>query len=285
MPGLHAFPDPFRTDPEQTMDRPAARGQARGWRRLAGFSRLAAPAAGGRHALAERVLMRIWTGPGFLALGLALQGCSSAAPVERELTIAPAPVACAGDPPATCLSASEPSGDTWLMRSDEIEGFAYEPGFTYEVLVEDPPLSQEMAVVPRLRLIRVVSKEPSAGAAVQGPLARGEWRLQSITAAGPGAQPQAWPDSEITASFHVGGGWVDGFAGCDRYIGALAVDGEKIKISAPTTTQELCAREAAGRQRTYLQTLAKALSYTVTGDSLELTLLDGGRMQFRAADG
>jgi heat shock protein HslJ len=139
--------------------------------------------------------------------------------------------------------------------------------------------------VPRLRLVRVVSKEPSAGTAGQGPLAQGDWRLQSITAAGAGAQPQPWPDGEITARFHVGGGWVDGFAGCDHYIGALAVDGEKIKISAPTTTQEVCAREAAGRQRTYLQALAKALSYRVTGDSLELRLLDGGKMQFRAGDG
>jgi heat shock protein HslJ len=218
-------------------------------------------------------------------LGLALQACSSAAPVERELIIAPAPVACAGDPPATCLSASEPSGDRWLMRFDEIEGFAYEPGSTYEVVVEEPPLSQEQAVVPRLRLVRIVSKEPSAAAAAPGALAQGEWRLQSITPAGASAQPQAWPDSEITAQFHVGGGWVDGFAGCDRYTGALAVDGEKIKISAPTTTQELCAREAASRQRTYVQALAKALSYTVTGDGLELKLLDGGSMRFRAADG
>jgi heat shock protein HslJ len=229
--------------------------------------------------------MRIWTGACFLMLGLALQACSSAGPVERELIIAPAPVACAGDPPETCLSASEPSGDKWLMRFDEIEGFAYEPGFTYEVLVEEPPLSQEQAVVPRLRLVRVVSKEPSAAAAAAGPLAQGAWRLQSITAAGAAAQPQTWPDSEITARFHVGGGWVDGFAGCDRYTGALAVDGEKIKISAPTTTRELCAREAASRQRTYVQALAKALSYSVTGDSLELKLLDGGSMRFRAADG
>jgi heat shock protein HslJ len=226
--------------------------------------------------------MRIWTGPGFLALGLALQACSSPAPVQRDLIIAAAPVACAGDPAATCLRVSEPSGDTWLMRFDEIEGFAYEPGFTWQVLVEEPPLNQEQAVVPRLRLVRVVSKEPAAAAAEPGPLARA-WRLESVTPAGSGTQ--AWPGSEITATFHVGGGWVDGFAGCDRYLAALAVDGEKVKISAPTTTQELCAREAADRQRTYVQELAKALSYAVTGDSLELKLLDGGSMRFRTAGG
>jgi heat shock protein HslJ len=240
---------------------------------------LGALAAGGRHVV-EFVTMRIWIGPG-LALGLALQGCSSPAPVQRELIIAPAPVACAGDPAATCLNVSEPNGDTWLMRFDEIEGFAYEPGFTYEVLVEEPPLEEEMAVVPRLRLVRVVSRQPAAGAAESGPLARSEWHLQSIA----GSPDQGWPDSGITARFHLGGGWVDGFAGCDRYLGALTSDGEKIKIAAPATGGALCARAAAARQRTYLQELAKTQSYTVTGDSLELKLLDGGSMRFVAAEG
>jgi heat shock protein HslJ len=226
--------------------------------------------------------MRIWRRLGFVTLGLALLGCStSQSPVQRELIIAPAPVACAGDPPATCLSASEPSGDTWLMRFDEIEGFAYEPGFTYEVLVEEPPLRQEMAVVPRLRLVRVVSKQPSDSPAPRDPLASGQWRLQSIA----GSDDRAWSASGITAQFHVGGGWVDGFAGCDRYLGALAVNGEKITISAPATTHQLCASDAASRQRTYLQELAKALSYSVSGESLELKLLDGGEMTFRAANG
>jgi Domain of unknown function (DUF4377) len=161
--------------------------------------------------------MRIGTGLCLFALGLALLGCSSrSAPVQRELVVAPAPVACAGDPAATCLSVSEPNGDTWLMRFDEIAGFAYDPGFTYEVLVEEPPLSQELADVPRLRLIRVVSKEPAAAVAQSGLLAGRTWRLQTITLAGPTAQPQAFTDSEITAQFHLGGGWVGGFAGCDR---------------------------------------------------------------------
>jgi heat shock protein HslJ len=233
--------------------------------------------------LTEGLLMWTRTGPGLVALLLMLQGCSSGsdAPVERELSIAPAPVACAGDPAQTCLSVSEPNGDTWLMRLDEIDGFAYAPGFTYHVLVEEPPLSQEQAVVPRLRLVRVLSKEPAAGAAEQSLLTRAEWRLESIAPAASGAPPQAWPESAITARFHPGG-WVDGFAGCDRYLAALAVDGEKVKVSAPATSGALCAGEAAARQRTYLQELAKALSWTASGDSLEIKLLDGGSMRFRA---
>jgi heat shock protein HslJ len=230
--------------------------------------------------------MRTWRGLGFVTLGLALLGCSSSqSPAQRELTIAPAPVACAGTPPETCLRATEPEGDQWLMRFDEIDGFAYEPGFTWQVLVEEPPLNEELAVVPRLRLVRVLSKEPAAGAAEPGPLGRGEWRLQSITPASAGAQAQAWSVSGITAAFDVGGGWVAGFAGCDRYLGALTVNGDKVTISAPATTHQLCASDMASRQRTYLLELAKALSYSVSGENLELKLLDGGKMGFRAADG
>jgi heat shock protein HslJ len=227
--------------------------------------------------------MQTWRGLDFLMLGLALSGCSSSqSPAQRELTIAPAPVACAGTPPETCLRATEPEGDQWLMRFDEIDGFAYEPGFTWQVLVEEPPLNEELAVVPRLRLVRVLSKEPAAGAAEPGPLGRGEWRLQSITPADAGAQ--AWSVSGITAAFDVGG-WVDGFAGCDRYLGALTVNGEKVTISAPATTHQLCASDVASRQQIYLQELAKAQSYSVSGESLELKLLDGGKMGFRAAGG
>ncbi|HEX5078807.1 MAG TPA: META domain-containing protein [Geminicoccaceae bacterium] len=216
-----------------------------------------------------------------LALGLALQGCSSGAPVERELIVAPAPVACSGDPPGTCLRVSEPDGDTWLMRFDEIDGFAFEPGYTYEVVVEEPPVNQEFAVVPRLRLVRVASRQPAELSSAADPLVGSAWRLQSISGS---AAERSWPESGITASFHLGGGWVDGFAGCDRYLAALAADGQKLTISAPETAPELCAGDAAARQRTYLHALSRTQSYTLTGEELELTLAGGGRMLFRAGD-
>jgi heat shock protein HslJ len=217
-----------------------------------------------------------------LALGLALQGCSTNGTVEqRELIVGPAPVACDGDPPATCLSVSEPSGDHWLMRFDEIAGFAYQPGFTYQLMVKEPPVSDELSVMPRLALVREVSREPAAGGVAAGPLGRGEWRLQSISS----HPDQAWPSSGITASFHGAGGWADGFAGCDRYLAALTVDDQKITISAPEATSEVCANDAQVRERDFLAALAKAQSFTLRGDSLELTLSDGGTMRFRASGG
>ncbi len=211
-----------------------------------------------------------------IVVALMVQGCSGTpGTAQRELIIAPVPVACAGDPPATCLRVSEPDGDEWLMRFDEIDGFSYEPGFTYEVEVTEPPVKDELAITPRLALVRVVSKEPGGG--VASPLGHGAWRLLSI-----GADRN--DDGKVTASFH-GGGWVDGFGGCNSYLAAASVNGEKLTISTPTAGQDLCAAAVQDRERAFLAALAKAQSYAVSGDSLELKLLDGGPMRFQRAAG
>jgi heat shock protein HslJ len=229
----------------------------------------------------ELVLMRIGISCLLALSGVAVLGCSSHAPVQRELIIAPAPVACDGDPPGTCLSASEPNGDQWTMRFDEIDGFAYEPGFTYQVLVEEPPVSDELSVVPRLRLVRVLSQEPVAEAA--GDLLAGEWLLENIT---PGdAAAAAWSASKISATFHPGDGWVEGFSGCNHYLAALSVQGQTIGISAPETTPEVCAKSVEELERIFLQALAKAKAFTLAGERLALTLSDGAVMRFRSAGG
>lgn len=230
--------------------------------------------------------MRIWPMPtqpvqiamsGLLALGL--WGCASRAPVQRELVIAPAPVACTGVPAATCLAVSEPDGDQWVMRFDEISGLIYEPGFTYRALVEEPPLDAEHAIVPRLVLVRVISRQPVAGPAATSGLGRGEWLLQQIT---PSPQGQAlWRASGISAAFAPEGGWVSGFAGCSSYLAALSVDGQSLTMSVPTTTAELCGAAAQDLERTYLAALAKATTFALSGDRLELTAPDGTRLQFR----
>jgi len=226
--------------------------------------------------------IKVWSLALSLTLGVGLLGCSSFKPAQRELTIASAPVACAGAPAATCLKVTELDGDTWQMEFDEIDGFAYEPGYTYRVMVEEPPLSDEMAVMPELSLVRVLSEEPAEDGADSSPLARSDWRLQSIS--GTSADGN-WSASGITAAFYVAGGWVDGFAGCNSYLGALSIRGNKITVSDPATTLEECAGAMEDRQQTYLDALARAQSYEVSEDQLELTLSNGGKMQFRADRG
>ena len=204
---------------------------------------------------------------------------------ERRLSIAPDPVPCADGTPGSCLRVTDAEGDSWITHQDEIEGFAYDPGFTYELLVEEASEAAqiEAATPPRLRLIRVVSKEESGTApvALREDLGRPRWLLSGIA---PSGHPEsAWAASGITAQFDVWGDRLSGFAGCNNYSAALSVSGDQIKVSQPVSTRRACASETAtALEQEFLERIVKARAFELTGDRLELSLSDGSGMAFRA---
>jgi heat shock protein HslJ len=204
---------------------------------------------------------------------------------QRNLTIAPDPVPCADGTPGSCLRVNDDMGDSWITHLDEIEGFTYEPGFTYEVLVEEASEVAEIeaATPPRLRLIRVLSKQESgnAGEVLNADLGRSRWLLTEIRPSGhTGAD---WAASGITAQFDVWGDRLSGFAGCNNYSAALALAGSRMQISQPISTGRACASEAAmALEQEYLERIAKADAFVVTDDRLELSMSDGSGMAFRA---
>jgi heat shock protein HslJ len=204
---------------------------------------------------------------------------------ERRLTIAPDPVPCADGTPGSCLRVTDAEGDSWITHQDEIEGFAYEPGFTYELLVEEASeVAQiEAATPPRLRLIRVLSKEESGESmqALNADLGRSRWVLSAVA---PSGHPEAdWAASGITAQFDVWGGRLSGHAGCNNYSAAVAVSGDRMQVSPPASTRKACASQTAmALEQEYLERIAGTTAFAVTGDRLELSLSDGSGMEFRA---
>jgi heat shock protein HslJ len=206
-------------------------------------------------------------------------------PHQRNLTIAPDPVPCADGTPGSCLRVTDAEGDSWITHSDEIEGFTYEPGSTYELLVEEASQVAEIeaGTPPRLRLIRVLSKEGSgeSGQALNADLGRARWVLSAIA---PSGHPETdWAASGITAQFDVWGDRLSGFAGCNNYSAALALSGGQMQISQPISTRKACASETAmALEQEYLERIAKADAFVVTDDRLELSMSDGSGMAFRA---
>ena len=205
---------------------------------------------------------------------------------ERRLTIAPDPVPCADGTPGACLRVTDASGDAWITHLDEIEGFTYEPGFTYELLVEAPSEVEqiEAATPPRLRLMRVLTKEASGAPrqALRDDLGRSRWVLSALT---PSGHPETdWAGNGITAQFDVWGGRLSGFAGCNNYSAGLRVAGDQIQVSQPISTRKACPGGMVMElEREYLERLPKATAFAVTADRLELSLADGSGMAFRAA--
>ena len=89
-----------------------------------------------------------------------LFACSGA---ERiTLFIGPEWVDCVGVGPRQCMQARESRGEPWQNFFDAIEGFDYEPGFEYELVVERHTVENPPADGSSLRyvLVRIVSKTP-----------------------------------------------------------------------------------------------------------------------------
>jgi heat shock protein HslJ len=204
---------------------------------------------------------------------------------QRHLTVAPDPVPCADGTPGACLRVTDAEGDSWITRPDEIEGFAYEPGFTYELLVEEPSQVAEMeSASRRLKLVRVLSREASGAPrqALPEDLGRPRWVLSAVA---PSGHPEAaWAASGITARFDVWGGRLSGFAGCNNYSAGLSVAGDRIDIAPPVSTRKACPSETVmALEAEYLERIARASAFEVTDDRLELSLTDGSGMAFRRA--
>jgi heat shock protein HslJ len=225
---------------------------------------------------------------GAMAAALVLAGCAAyeaREAHERRLTIAPDPVPCADGTPGSCLRVTDAEGDSWITHLDEIEGFTYEPGFTYELLVEEASeVAQiEAATPPRLRLIRVVSKEASGEAptALDADLGRTGWRLDRVAPSGRAAAD--WAASGITARFDVWGGRLTGFAGCNNYSAALTVAGERMTVAPPAATRKACPSPTVmALEQEYLERVAQTTAFELSADRLELSLADGSGMAFRS---
>jgi len=240
-----------------------------------------------RASHASRAADRRRRGIGLGAAALAAliaTGCAKYEPAQQTLTVAPEPVDCADGTPGTCIKVTDAAGDLWITRPQEIDGFTYEPGFTYELLVEEPSQVREIeAPEPsRPRLIRIISKEP-AGSSAQASTGRpeGAWRLATVGPSGHGAAE--WAASGITADFDLAGGRLSGFAGCNDYSAALAVTGDQLAVSAPASTRKMCAPATMELEQEYLRRIAAATAFVVTPGRLELSLADGGGMAFEPA--
>jgi heat shock protein HslJ len=204
---------------------------------------------------------------------------------ERRLTIAPDPVPCADGTPGSCLRVTDAEGDSWITHAEEIEGFTYEPGFAYELLVEEASQVAEMeaAAPPRLKLIQVLSKQASGepGRALDADLGSRRWVLSAIEPSGHSATE--WAASGITAQFDVWGGRLSGNAGCNNYSAALAVSGDSMQVSPPAATRRACpSKTTTELEQEYLERIANASAFAVTGDRLQLSLSDGSGMAFQA---
>lgn len=206
----------------------------------------------------------------------------------KTLFVGPELVDCVGVAPQQCLQVKENEADDWTLFYDQIEGFTHEPGFIYELrvqetTVENPPADASSLA---LSLVEVVSQTAVATTPEAQPEGSNEldgthWNLISY---GPMDNVTAvLPDSAPTLNFAAG--QANGNASCNSYSGevTLGEDGT-MTVGMLASTLMACADQAMMQQEAdFMAALAQVTSYTLSGSQLTLQTPDGV-LNFEAAE-
>ncbi len=183
-------------------------------------------------------------------------------------------VPCTGVAPQMCMLVREDPKDDWTLFYDQIQGFEYEPGFEYELLVQKQKVENPPADASSIRwiLLEIVSK--------QRDLEGTTWVLELyVNSAG---QPTALqPDTQITVLF--ADGQLGGNAGCNSYTGQYTIDGAKIAIGVGAMTMMYCGpEEVMEQEQEYMAALGSSAYYYIEGDELRIANATGDTiLQYR----
>jgi heat shock protein HslJ len=206
---------------------------------------------------------------------------TSSAPVEKTLYVGPELVDCVGVGPMQCMLVKENLEDEYEFFYSEIEGFTFEPGYTYELRVLVEPVANAPADASNLKytLLEVVSQEPvameAAGAAsaaedlaLEGPT----WQLTGVADAD--GVVSATPEGvEATAAF--ADGRVSGSGGCNNYSAAYMLDGDSLTIMPGPMTMMACPEPQMTVEQQFMAALGATATYEIAGSELHLLNADG----------
>jgi heat shock protein HslJ len=191
--------------------------------------------------------------------------------MEKTLYVGPELVDCVGVVPMKCMQVKERPEDEWQLFYSAIEGFSYEPGYTYELRVREEPVENPPADGSALNwtLIEVTSKTASAPGEQAHALAGSSWTL---TAFGDGTAVSA--ARPATLIFDAAGARAAGTGGVNRYNGSVTVAGDTITFGPAASTRMAGPPEEARQEDAFFKALQTVASYEVAGDTL--TLRDAG---------
>ncbi|MGW8282585.1 MAG: META domain-containing protein [Gemmatimonadota bacterium] len=192
-------------------------------------------------------------------------------------------VDCVGVGPMKCMLIRETPDAEWTMFYSQIEGFEYEPGFEYELVVRTEEIPDPPADASSIRYIleEVVSTTPMSGEEGAGAdLVAGEWRLVSfsdevLSASGidpaPGLELLASRGRGVTIAF-LPDEQVGGYSGCNQYKGSYTMQGgHSLSFGPLGGTRQACPPPLMELESLTLSTLQNVQGvYVRDGRTLEL---------------
>ena len=155
--------------------------------------------------------------------------------IVKTLIIADHLVDCTGVAEQKCMLIKEMSEDQWSNFYDQIEGFEYEEGFTYEIRVEVQKVDNPPADASSLKYIlkEVISKTESTKNAQNANELVGTWKVIQIAGL---ESMKFFPTFEFVAEENR----VAGFAGCNNYFATYELKGHELKLGPAGATRKMC---------------------------------------------
>jgi heat shock protein HslJ len=182
---------------------------------------------------------------------------------QRTILVAPYKVTCSGVAPMQCLQYKYKSSDPWMMMYQDIEGFTFESGFEYTLLINEHQVQNAPADASSIhrKLIRIISKQKAMHQNEQS--LQGPWLIQQLLVDGVLTNVQS-----LQYYFHIGDStFVTKI--CNTMRGALLLQGSGIASSGRIAgTKMMCPNMA--HETALTQVLGLMNGYTEYGNQLSL---------------
>lgn len=200
----------------------------------------------------------------------ATQPTAAATGETKTLFVGPELAECTGVGPMQCMQVRESLDAPYTYFYSMIEGFEYEPGYEYELVVNVTELENVPADASSLKytLVELVSKTPAAATGESSGLDGTRWTLESVADAD-GNLVAAAPGSQATAEFK--DGQVGGNSSCNSYGGSYTVDGDALTVGPLAMTMMACMDEALmAQEAAFGAAMQSAAGYAIVDGKLEI---------------
>ena len=199
-------------------------------------------------------------------------------PGTKTLYVGPNLEDCTGVGPQKCMMVKENPDADYQYFYQTIDGFDYEEGYEYEIVVKEEKVENPPADGSSIKytLVEVVSKTPAADSTetgMQAPKLEGvEWQLVSYL--GEDGMTDVLADAPITIEFAEGR--AAGSAGCNRYFTTYKNDDEMLTLDDKIgKTMMACPDPVMTQEDAYLKLLPEAATYEIEDNTLTVFNEDG----------
>lgn len=201
-----------------------------------------------------------------IGLSILTMGCASLTPqpqeAEKVVYIGPELVDCVGVSPQKCLEVKDSPDGTYTPFYGKIEGFDYQEGNAYTVVVKETNVENPPADASSITwsLVKVESMEPISSGSDSVDITKQAWTLGSYLGS-EGQMLTVIPGSETTLEFKEQN--VAGKAGCNSYFGSYQLSGDQLTFGGIGATEMYCGSPAGimDQESAYLALLGEVKSY------------------------